>query len=100
MSFRMISLALAATAALAVPAAAETQTATRGVQYKDLDLSTEAGQKELENRLDTAAREVCGMNERYVGSRVVPRESRECYKDAREQLGAQISKLVKKDAAG
>jgi UrcA family protein len=96
----MISLVLAATAAVAVPAAAEVQTTTRGVQYKDLDLSTEAGQKELENRLDNAAREVCGMNDKYVGSRVVPRESRDCYKDARQQLGAQLSKLVKKDAAG
>ena len=61
MSIRIISLALAATAAFAVPAAAETQTTTRGVQYKDLDLATEAGQKELENRLDSAAREVCGV---------------------------------------
>jgi UrcA family protein len=100
MSIRIISLALAATAAFAVPAAAATQTTTRGVQYKDLDLSTDAGQKVLEDRLDNAAREVCGMNEKYVGSRVVPRESRDCYRDAREQLGAQISKLVKKSAAG
>ena len=43
MSIRIISLALAATAAFAVPAAAETQTTTRGVQYKDLDLTTDAG---------------------------------------------------------
>src|SRR5687768_10025845 len=79
MSIRSIALALAAAATFAVPAAAraaEAAVSTAGVNYKDLDLTSEAGQKELDRRVDRAARQVCGMDEAVVGSRVVPRESR------------------------
>ena len=103
MSIRSIALALAAAAAFAASApaaAAEATVSTADVSYKDLDLTSEAGQKELDRRVDRAARQVCGMDEAVVGSRVVPRESRQCYQDARQQLGEQVSKLVKKGAAG
>ena len=102
MSIRSIALAMAAAAAFAVPAAAtaaETTVTTAGVQYKDLDLTSEAGQKELQGRLDKAAREVCGMDEDNLGSRVRSRESRECYREARQKLGEQMSRLVKNQAA-
>ncbi len=103
MSNRSIALALAAAATFTVPAmavAAEATVTTRGIEYKDLDLSTEAGQKTLESRLDKAARQVCGMDESTVGSRVRSRESRDCYREARQQLGDQVSRLTKDAAAG
>lgn len=103
MSIRSIALALAAAATLAVPAvasAATKETTTTGVHYKDLDLASAGGQKELERRIDKAARSVCGMDENVVGSRISARDSRECYRTARQQLGEQVSRLVKDSAAG
>lgn len=103
MRLRFIPLALAAAATFVAPAvavAAPEQTATTGVRYKDLDLNTEAGQKELEARLDKAAREVCGMDDISTGTRVSSRGARDCYRDARQQLGDQVSRLAKADAAG
>ena len=103
MRTRFIPLALAAAAVFITPVAAMAapqQTATAGVRYKDLDLTTEAGQKELEDRLDKAAREVCGMDDIGTGTRVSSRGSRDCYRDARQQLGEQVTRLAKADAAG
>ena len=103
MSIRRIPLALAAALVLAAPAgvaAAETQTTSTGVKYKDLDLTTDAGQKELAARLDRAARAVCGMDEVGTGTRVKSRDARDCYREAREQLGEQISRVTKGGAQG
>ena len=99
---RLQSLALAlAAAALAVPAAAaEDEAPTVGVRYSDLDLTSEAGQNELDNRLERAAREVCGMNEKHVGSRIIPQHSRECYREARRELDVQFAQLVSRKSAG
>ena len=99
MKARILTVALAALCAL--PAlAANVETQQRGVQYKDLDLSTEAGRKELDRRLDAAAREVCGMDENHVGSRLAPTESRECYREARDRLDERIAALTKAEKSG
>ena len=104
MTIRSITLTLAAAAALAVPAtafAARDETApTIGVHYKDLNLATAAGQKELESRLDKAARQVCGMDEVVTGSRMPSREASKCYRDARQQLGESLAQVVRNSAAG
>ena len=103
MRIRSITLALAAAAALAAPAvatAATKQENTKGVQYKDLDLATEAGQKALESRMDAAAREVCGLDDVRTGTRIASREARECYKSARAQIGEQLSQVVSRQTVG
>jgi len=103
MRIRSMSLALAAAATFLVPAAAMAASpagASVAVRYKDLDLNTEAGQKELENRLDKAARDVCGIDDVGTGTRVSSRESRDCYREARQQLGEQVTRLAKTDAVG
>ena len=99
---RMQSLVLALTAAvLAVPAvAAEDQPPTVGVHYSDLDLTSEAGQKQLDLRLERAARNVCGMNETRVGSRLRANHSRECYREARRHLDQEFAQLVSRKSAG
>jgi UrcA family protein len=103
MTIRTISLALAAASALITPAiafAGETQTQKVTIAYKDLDLSTEAGQKELDRRMDKAARDACGMDEKVTGSRLSTSESRECYGAARTQIGQSLSHLTGNRTSG
>ena len=94
--FKTISLSLAGAALFAAgPAAAqERDTRTTGVTYQDLDLATEAGRSELDRRIDNAARQVCGMNERAIGSNIVMRESRECYRSAKRELDRHFARVV------
>lgn len=83
-----INLVFAAAALALTPtvAAAETQQRTTGVVYSDLDLATEAGRAELDLRIDRAAKQVCGMSESTVGTRIRSRDARECYAQAKRQL--------------
>ncbi|AKM09559.1 UrcA family protein [Croceicoccus naphthovorans] len=89
-------IAAAAGLAIAAPAFAESVS----VEYSDLNLSTEAGQKELDRRLNNAARQVCGMDQKLTGTRVPSRESRECYKNARAQFEQSIAAVTAKEARG
>jgi len=97
---RMQSLAVAlAAAVLAAPVAAKDEAPTIGIHYGDLDLTSEAGQRELDVRLERAAREVCGVNEKVVGSHLRSRHSRECYREARRSLDQQYAQLVTRKSA-
>jgi UrcA family protein len=95
MNLRYLFLAAGAFALSAplVAADAEAESDAVRVQYDDLDLSTAAGRKELDQRVDKAARKVCGMDENNVGTRVPRKEARECYRDARQQLEARLAGL-------
>ena len=99
---RMQSLALAlATAVLAVPAAAADQAPSVAVHYGDLNLTSEDGQRQLDLRLERAAREVCGVNEKATGSHLTSQHSRVCYREARRELDQQYAEVVsRKSAAG
>lgn len=94
--FKTISYALAAAAlTIAGPALAQQRdTRTTGVTYQDLDLSTQDGQAELTRRIEYAARQVCGMGERTVGSNIVSRETRTCFRDAKRQLEQHFAGLI------
>ncbi len=90
------SLAAAALAfAPAVSAADEPR--TTGVAYADLDLSTQEGVAELDRRIEVAARQVCGMDESTLGTRIVSRESRNCFREAKRQLNQHFAQ-VKREA--
>ncbi|HYD23253.1 MAG TPA: UrcA family protein [Croceibacterium sp.] len=98
MKIQSLALALAA-AAIAVPAAAADTKQTRvEVSYTDLDLSTEAGRKELDNRFDKAAREMCGVSETGAGSRY----ARDCYKRTSQQMDVRVAAILRQqgEAAG
>ena len=100
---RMQSLALALGAAvLAAPVAAKDEAPTVGVHYGDLDLSSPDGQRQLDLRLERAAREVCGMDEKMTGSHLRADHSRVCYREARRNLDREFAELVsrKSGAAG
>ena len=99
MSSRSITLAatLAAAslvAAITPAAAADASKAQVEVKYRDLDLSTAEGAKELEHRLNRAAQEVCGMTATTTGTRLPSSEARACYKETRAQLQENFAQLV------
>ena len=77
-----ITAALAATAMLAVASAASAQD-TR-IAYGDLDLSTAAGAQALDQRISTAAADMC-RDARATDSRLSRRNNR-CEANARSQI--------------
>jgi len=100
---KTISLSLAGAALLAAGSvsAQERDTRTTGVTHQDLDLSTEQGRAELNRRIDDAAKQVCGMNERSLGSNIATRESRECYRTAKRDLERHFAEvLAERGSAG
>ena len=90
----LVIFAAALALASAVSAATPDQQ-TIGVSYRGLDLRTDAGQTALEQRVDRAARQVCGMDEILSGTRIRSHEARACYDLARRQLNEQFAVLVR-----
>jgi UrcA family protein len=90
----ILAAVLAATA-FATPALA----AGNGVavRYSDLDLSTADGQAKLEQRINKAAREVCGVNEVTSGTRLPARSSVECYERTRQTVHDQVAEAIARD---
>jgi len=86
----------AALAALAVAAPAAAQSAV-AVRYSDLDLSTTAGQAQLERRIHNAAREVCGMNEVTVGTRLNSTASQRCLAETKTRLHDQVAATIARE---
>jgi UrcA family protein len=66
------------------------------VHYSDLNLATPEGQKKLDRRIQTAAREVCAYDRTTTGSRLRSTESAECYAKARENVRSQVAGAVDK----
>ncbi|RIV86532.1 UrcA family protein [Aurantiacibacter zhengii] len=93
----LIGSALAAAAmtlAATGVSAQDEQTRAASVSHADLDLSTAEGVRELDRRIDSAAREVCGFGEVELGSRIPSRETRQCYRTAKRQLDRQFAQIV------
>ncbi len=98
-----LALAAGSLAATALPAyAAEAESKGQGisVKYRDLDLASAEGKQVLEQRLDRAAREVCGVGQTTTGTRLPNRESARCYRETRTQLNQQFARLVADEARG
>ena len=93
-----IAIALAAVTLATAPVhAADNNQRSVSVRHADLDLASEAGQRELDNRINDAARKVCGMDERPTGSNIASRGSRECYETTRTQIARQVATLVERE---
>jgi UrcA family protein len=70
------------------------------VRYADLDLSSPKGRTMLENRIEAAAREMCGMDSALTtGSRMPSYSMRACYKKATSDIGQSIARAVEKREA-
>ena len=83
-----MKLTLAIALALTSASAAFAQEST--VRYADLDLSSAAGQAELERRIENATRQLCRA-EPIVGTRIVDRDEVErCRDEVRAQIAAKL----------
>lgn len=83
-----MKLTLAIALALTSASAAFAQETT--LRYADLDLSSAAGQAELERRIESATRQICRA-EPITGSRIVDKDEMErCKDDVRAQISAKL----------
>lgn len=83
-----MKLTLAIALALSSASAAFAQETT--LRYTDLDLSSAAGQAELERRIENAARQVCKA-EAPTGTRIVDHDDMErCKDEVRAQIAAKL----------
>jgi UrcA family protein len=64
------------------------------VSYADLDLSTAAGQKKLQARLQKAARSACGAGAITTGSIVPSAGDRACYDQATAKAKQQMTAVL------
>ena len=76
-------------AALMISGAAFAETAS--LDFKGLDLTTEAGKAEMNRRIEAVARRACPA-EALTGSRIPPiRQREECMADVRRQVQAKLA---------
>lgn len=73
---------ISSTAAMPALAGETQEPVTMSVKYKDLNLGSPEGQKQLELRLQRAAKRVCGYDSPITGSRIVSRERKACFDKA------------------
>lgn len=59
---------------------------TTTVTYADLDLATDDGARELDRRIDAAAREVCALGKTMLGTRIASVDARKCVRNTKRQL--------------
>lgn len=94
------SLALIAALGLALPVVpAAAQNDSLRIEYSDLDLGTQAGQKQLDRRIDKAARDFCNTSDKRTGTRIMGPESRECVASVKRQAREQVAAKTGTDEA-
>lgn len=106
MKFNQQAFALAAALAVsgmamtpAIASAAE-QERTATVAYTDLDLSTEEGIATLDERIDRAARQVCGLDRTNTGTRIRSRDARDCYDQAKRSIEERFASVIREARLG
>lgn len=101
----MKTLALAtATIGLAITAtpafAGADELRTQEISFAGLDLETAEGQRMLDQRIERAAREVCGYDEQRVGTRIRSNEARYCLAKARTTAKRQVAAMLEDQRRG
>lgn len=91
-------IAAAALGSIGLPATA--QEVRFEVQYRDLDLTTAAGQDRLEKRIETAARKACGLDAHATGTRIRSRQAQGCVTELRAKARAQFAVIVADEGKG
>jgi len=89
----VLAIGLSASAAIAAPAMA-TEKASASVQYADLDLTSEDGQRELDRRISRAAKAVCESELQRTGTRIRNSAYRECQASVQAQLERRIARIT------
>ncbi|WP_379553077.1 UrcA family protein [Erythrobacter sp. W53] len=96
----IIALAAASLAITASPALAGGDQQTMDIQYSDLNLGSEAGIARLENRIEKAAREVCGVQTVRTGTRLKSLSGERCVKNAKAQAMKQFASVIERERLG
>ncbi|WP_305097606.1 UrcA family protein [Croceibacterium aestuarii] len=91
MTTRTLIIGSALAAALSAAPAMATERTAR-VAYSDLDLTSDAGQAELQSRLDKAARKVCRFED--DGQVATPADEDACYRATRQKVAVQVAYLT------
>lgn len=91
-----VGLVLTATPAFAGSADFRTQE----VSFAGLDLDTAEGQRMLDQRVERAARAVCGYDELGVGTKIRSNEARECLVKARASAKQQVATIIEDQRRG
>ena len=90
--------AFAAIVALGFVATAAPAVAQDGVDitvtHDDLDLGTAKGHKELDRRIEKAARQVCGLDRQRTGTRIRDDKATECLTYARNSTREYVAAAI------
>lgn len=94
--------ALIALSALALATGAQAKTAALDTQqlsirYADLNLSSPAGQKRLEMRIEVAVRDICDADYVPTGTRIKPASIDKCMETARASAKRQMAAVIQRD---
>lgn len=102
MTIRTLTFSSALAAALLCGPAIAADDAPKSVEvrYHDLDLTTAAGARELDRRIDKAAKSVCQVEQVATGTRIASREARACFKETKVKLGDSVAAAVAKKERG
>lgn len=95
-----LAAATAALMTIAPAVAAPEETRQIKVQYGDLNLASAQGQKVLERRLTSAAREVCGLDDQRTGSRIRKPQEMNCYRQARATAMQRYAVVIERNQLG
>ena len=94
--------ALIALSALTLATGAHAGTTGRDTQqlsipYSDLNLSSAAGQKRLETRIETAVRDLCDADYMPTGTKIRPASIGKCMDAARASAKRQMAAVIQRD---
>lgn len=73
---------------------------TQEVTFAGIDLDTVEGQRMLDQRVERAARAVCGYDELGVGTRIRSNEARDCLAKARASAKSQVAAIIEDQRRG
>ncbi len=101
MKTTLLAIGLGAAAAMASPALAVAEDKTSAtIYYADLDLLSEDGQRELERRIDRAARSICNSELQRTGTRIRNSAFRECQANIQAQLERRMAAITNDQRRG
>lgn len=92
------STALAVTGALLLATPAHADEVLVG--YSDLDLSSAKDRRTFKERIDIAARKVCGFHEHVTGTRIRSRGTTDCYAQAKARAMQSFAAIVAESRFG
>lgn len=86
--------------AVATPVAAAEDSSELSIEYADLNLGSEEGQKILVQRIDDVARAACKVDQERTGTRIPRGDVKRCYKQVKKQAMEQFASLIEENAVG